>query len=50
MNDVVHSAEKRGVGFAYFRWHCLKWPDVHVCEYGRGGICHWKWSMGSPYR
>lgn len=28
-----------GEGFAYFRWHCLKWPEMEWCVGGPQAWC-----------
>lgn len=33
-----------GEGYAYFRWHCLKWPVFRDCP----GVCDHLW-YGRPY-
>jgi hypothetical protein len=35
------SHPKRGEGFAFFRWHCLTFPDSPHCV-GRG-VCKFRW-------
>jgi hypothetical protein len=36
-----------GEGFAFFRWHMLRWPEPHECEYSRFAICGNIWR--GPY-
>lgn len=37
------TTETRGEGFAYFRWHFLRWPYRCTCAYSDVHFCVWLW-------
>lgn len=38
------SAEKRGEGFAFFRWHSMRWPRSGSCRYAMTDVCRHLWA------
>lgn len=33
------STEQRGEGFAFFRWHMLRWPEWCYCKQDENFLC-----------
>lgn len=40
---MTNQKSKPGEGFAFFRWHALKWPNA-VCSGNKGNFCVYKWT------
>jgi hypothetical protein len=32
MSDLTPEQQLRGEGFAFFRWHCLRYPEWALCS------------------
>jgi hypothetical protein len=39
---MTKKVNRRGEGFAFFRWHCLTFPDLPGC--GGFGVCKFRWA------
>lgn len=49
--EVQECTEPCGEGFAFFTWHCLKWPGEssfpwHPCKFQYGYECADSWKVG----
>ena len=44
MSEVNTSTDETGEGFAFFRWHCMNFPEAHTCV--RWSICRQHWDGG----
>lgn len=48
MSDPLCTDQKLGEGFAYFRWHCFRWPHITNCTGWNDAFsyCAGDWRVG----